>query len=78
VQARLLHSPRKFGGKNSRKMTISTALISLEKVTETDAVERNLKMLPLRDSNVFEIEMHPHEIVTIRLEGKSKNRPPAE
>lgn len=67
-----------FGGKNSRRVTIATPLLSLERVTQTDAVERNLKSLPLLDSNTFEIEIHPHEVLTIRLEGKSKTRPTAE
>src|SRR5215470_16887496 len=57
-----------FGGKNPRKLTVAVPLLSLGKATQTDAVERNQKTLSLRDSGSFEIEIHPHEILTIRLE----------
>ena len=67
-----------LGGRNSRKVTITTPMLSLERVTETDAVERNQKTLSLKDSSSFVIEIHPHEILTIRIEGKARLHPPAD
>jgi alpha-mannosidase len=66
-----------LGGK-PRTMTVSTPLLALEKATETDAVERNQKSLPLQGSHGFQIDVHPHEIVTVRLTGKQILSAPTE
>jgi len=61
----------------TRRVTIATPMLALEQAFETDAVERNQKPLSLRDSNSFEIDVHPHEIITIRIKGKPLLRLPA-
>jgi alpha-mannosidase len=53
-------------------------LLTLERAFQTDAVERNQKPLPLQNADGLTVEIHPHEILTIRLEGKSKTLPAAE
>ncbi len=65
-------------GGSPRNVTISTPLLTLERAFQTDAVERNLKTLRLKAPGMFEVEIHPHEILTIRLEGKPALRPPTE
>ncbi|HJZ65512.1 MAG TPA: glycosyl hydrolase-related protein [Candidatus Acidoferrum sp.] len=65
-----------FAGKSARTITIITPLLDLEKVTQTDAVERNQKALPLQSSKEFEVEIHPHEILTVRIEGKPSQPTP--
>jgi alpha-mannosidase len=57
-------------GGTSRMASIKTPLLAINKVFETDAVERNRE--PLRiTSNEFQVEIHPHEIITIRMIGRS-------
>jgi len=63
-----------LAGKSARTFKITTPLLKIERATLTDAVERNQKPLPLAQNGVLEIEIHPHEILTIRIEGKS-NKP---
>jgi hypothetical protein len=62
-------------GGPARKISIATPLVAFEQVFEADAVERNQKPLLLQDSKSFEIEVHPHEIITIRIKGKTDRRP---
>lgn len=66
-----------LGGK-TRTVSVSTPLLALHKVTETDAVERDQKPLPLQGKDGFTVEVHPHEIVTIRLNGDGRLRAPVE
>lgn len=66
-----------LGGK-PRAVTVSTPVLALDKATETDAVERNLKSLSLQGSDGFEVDVHPHEIVTVRLTGKQLLSAPSE
>lgn len=65
-------------GGSVRNVTFTTHLLTLERAFQTDAVERNQKPLPLQNSGGLTIEIHPHEILTIRLEGKPKALPAAE
>jgi len=65
-------------GGSPRNITVATPLLALERAFQTDAVERNQKPLALQNSSGLTIEIHPHEILTIRLEGKSKTLPAAE
>jgi hypothetical protein len=52
-----------------RTVTITTPLLSIDKAIETDAVERNQRSLSIHGSNGFQVEIHPHEIITVRLVG---------
>jgi alpha-mannosidase len=61
----------------SRTVSISSPLLALQKAFETDAVERNQKPLEVHTDGV-QVEIHPHEIVTIRLSGSSLLHPPIE
>lgn len=51
-----------------RTVNITSPLLAIHRAFETDAVERNQKPLAIH-SNGVQIEIHPHEIVTIRLSG---------
>jgi len=64
-------------GGTPRTVTIATPLLTIQKAFETDAVERTQKPLPVRDNRV-QFEIHPHEIVTIRLSGDSLLHAPIE
>jgi alpha-mannosidase len=66
-----------LGGK-PRTVTVSTPLLVVEKATQTDAVERNQKPLPLQASHGFQVDVHPHEILTVRLTGKQVLSAPIE
>jgi alpha-mannosidase len=66
-----------IGGK-PRTVDIRTPLLTLEKAMETDAVERNQKSLPLKGAHGFQIEVYPHEIVTVRLTGRQVFSAPTE
>jgi hypothetical protein len=65
-----------FGGHPARKIVLSCPLVKIAKVTETDAVERNRKTLSPKDPSSFEMEIHPHEILTIRIEGSPQSSQP--
>ena len=65
-------------GGASRTVAITTPLIALKSVVETDAVERNQKPLAMQGSHGFQVEIHPHEIVTIRLSGDAALAAPVE
>ena len=56
-------------GGSTRTVNLSTPLLAIDKAFQTDAVERNRKPLQVR-SGAISIEIHPHEIVTIRLSGR--------
>ncbi len=65
-------------GGASRTATVTTPLLAINKVFETDAVERNQKPLPIKGSNGFQVEIHPHEVVTIRVTGNQLLHAPTE
>jgi alpha-mannosidase len=56
-------------GGATRTIAIATPLLLVKNVFETDAVERNQKAITTHGSSGFQVEIHPHEIVTIRLSG---------
>jgi len=56
-------------GGASRTVTITTSLLAVKNVSETDAIERNQKPLATHGLSGFQVEIHPHEIVTIRISG---------
>jgi alpha-mannosidase len=60
----------------SRTVTVSTPLLALDQVWRTDAVERNQKLLPVSNEEEFQLAVHPHEIITVRLVGKNTLRLP--
>jgi alpha-mannosidase len=60
-----------------RTVNIATPLLAIQKAFETDAVERTQTALPVHDGKV-QVEIHPHEIVTIRLSGSSLLHAPIE
>lgn len=53
-----------------RAITIQTPLLSLGAVMQTDAVERNGTPLTLSSPHTFRIQIHTHQIVTLRLLGR--------
>jgi alpha-mannosidase len=57
-------------GGAARNTMVTTPLLAINDIFETDAVERNQKRLPVEASKRFQIEVHPHEILTIRLVGE--------
>ena len=65
-------------GGAARTVNITTPLLAIKNVTQTDAVERNLKALPLNGEGGFQVEVHPHEIVTVRVSGSALLRAPVE
>ncbi|HEY2469023.1 MAG TPA: polysaccharide lyase family protein [Terracidiphilus sp.] len=56
-------------GGQSRTVTINVPLISIEKISLTDAVERDQKPVVADSSHSFKIVVRPHQIITIRLIG---------
>ena len=64
-------------GGSTRTVSLSTPLLAIDKAFQTDAVERNQKPLEVR-SGAISAEIHPHEIVTIRLLGRPLLHPPIE
>lgn len=61
-------------GGATRTITISSPLLAIQNAFQTDAVERNQKPLEVH-SDAVQVEIHPHEIVTIRLSGSSLIHP---
>ncbi len=59
-------------GSQGRTITAQTPLLRLQEAWQTDSVERNEKQLSLQGSSGFQFTIHPHEIVTVRLIGKSE------
>ncbi len=58
-------------GGDTRQVTVSTPLLTLDKAIETDAVERNEQALPLAARHSFQFTVHHDQIVTVRLLGES-------
>lgn len=63
-------------GGAARTVTVRTPLLHLEKAWETDAVERNRQPLTLVGADGFEVAVRPHEIVTVRVVGSDRLKPP--
>ncbi|MDR1789409.1 MAG: glycosyl hydrolase-related protein [Opitutaceae bacterium] len=58
-------------GGAARQVAVRTPVLKLEKATLTDGVERDLgTALEVRDGGLFSFAIKPHEIVTVRLEGR--------
>ncbi len=57
-------------GAATRTVTVQTPLLQLQQAWQTDAVERKESPLSLVGETGFKFTIHPHEIVTVRLEGK--------
>ena len=54
-------------GGQSRAVTINVPVISIEKVTATNAVERDQKPIAPEGAHNFKISVQPHQIITVRL-----------
>ena len=59
-------------GGAERTVTVRTPTLHLDRVTQTDAVERGATAVPLAGDDQFHFTIHPHEIVTIRMVAGSK------
>jgi alpha-mannosidase len=57
-------------GGQSREVTINVPLISIGKISLTDAVERDQKPITADGPHAFKIAVRPHQIITIRLVGE--------
>jgi alpha-mannosidase len=64
-----------FGG-TTRTVIVKTPLLQIGQAWQTDAVERNGKQLSLVGSGGFQFMIHPHEIVTIRLQSQDLLKAP--
>ncbi len=60
----------------TRTVTVQTPLLHLSQVLQTDAVERDKNPLPLLGTQGFQLTIHPHEIVTVRIIGKDTTPAP--
>jgi alpha-mannosidase len=65
-------------GGATRSVLISTPLLTVEEAMETDAVERDKHALELAGEHGFRVEVHPREILTLRVIGKSVLQAPTE
>ena len=65
-------------GGAERTVTVTTPLLAIRQAFATDAVERNQHPLSLAGSNGFEVPVHPHAIVTVRITGDPLLHPPTE
>lgn len=54
-------------GGQSRTVTIGVPLVSIGKVSLTDAVERDQQPVTPENAHTFKIAVRPHQIITIRL-----------
>ena len=59
-------------GGSERTVTVRTPTLHLDRVTETDAVERGATVVPLAGDDQFHFTIHPHEIVTLRIVAMQK------
>jgi hypothetical protein len=59
-------------GAPERTVTVRTPTLHLDRVTQTDAVERGATAVPLTGDDQFHFTIHPHEIVTLRIVAGSK------
>ena len=60
-----------FGGAE-RTVTVRIPCLHLDRISQTDAVERGQTAISVVGDNQFDFTLHPHEIVTIRLVGGRK------
>jgi len=65
-------------GGAARTVTITTPLLAIEKVTNTDAVERDMKPIIPDNPHTFRMAIRPHAIVTVRVIGMPLLRAAAE
>src|SRR5208337_4260233 len=54
-------------GGAERTVTVRTPTLHLDRVSQTDAVERGRTAVPMVGDDQFHFTIHPHEIVTIRI-----------
>ncbi len=54
-------------GGAERTVTVRTPTLHLDRVSQTDAVERGGTPVPMVGNDQFHFTIHPHEIVTIRI-----------
>jgi alpha-mannosidase len=54
-------------GGTARTVTVRTPLLQIKQAWQTDAVERNQKLLSLTGANGFSFTVKPHQIVTVRI-----------
>jgi alpha-mannosidase len=62
----------------ARTATITTPLLAIERVTVTDAVERDIKPIIPDTLHRFRVAIRPHAIVTVRIVGKPLLHAPTE
>ena len=65
-------------GGAARMVTVSTPLLTIDKVVQTDAVERNEGALDVDSPHSFHFQVRPHQIVTVRLIGAQVLQAPVE
>jgi alpha-mannosidase len=65
-------------GGAARSVTVSTPLLTIHRAMETDALERDKTPLELAGEHGLRVAVHPHEIVTVRVVGRSVLKPPTE
>ena len=54
-------------GGSTRTVSVETPLLQVQQAWQTDAVERDQSQLSLSGAHQFQVTVHPHEIVTVRL-----------
>lgn len=65
-------------GGTARTVAVSTPLLAIEKVTLTDAVERDIQPITPDGPHSFRVAVRPHGIVTVRIVGKPLLHAPVE
>ncbi|HEY3744164.1 MAG TPA: glycoside hydrolase family 38 C-terminal domain-containing protein, partial [Bryobacteraceae bacterium] len=55
----------------ARTVTVTTPLLTLDKVVNTDAVERDGQAIVAENAHTFRVAIRPHAIVTVRIVGKT-------
>ena len=55
-------------GGSTRSVSVRLPAFRFSSAWQTDAVERNQGQLAVKDGHEFTVTMHPHEIVTVRIE----------
>ena len=61
-------------GGATRSVAIRLPTLPILGAWQTDAVERNQKRLPVEGGHELAVTVHPHEIVTIRIEAKESEK----
>jgi alpha-mannosidase len=65
-------------GGATRTVTVSTPLLAIDKVVQTDGVERDENPLELEGAHAFQVPVRPHQIVTVRVLGTPVLHAPVE